>query len=115
LRKVEDLNNLWQKFADKEYNNLTDLQKESITNILTPNYSPVARIMVKVAINKLSRLFKGDLKNQFDAQFNSDVDIYSDIQTLATFKSKLLIFLSENQALIDDDLKRKIDSVIVTN
>ncbi|MEI8091440.1 MAG: hypothetical protein WCG98_04320 [bacterium] len=53
MKTIEDINLLWNKYVEKENITLKDTQKKNIEDVLCPDYDPVERIMVQVAIEKI--------------------------------------------------------------
>lgn len=82
---------------------------------MTPNYNPTERIMVTVAITKIGKELKGDLKAAFDAYFLLPIDVFSPYQDLITFRDEWSQFVGDHAAEISQSLAKKLDSIIVTN
>jgi hypothetical protein len=80
-----------------------------------PDYNPTERVMVTIAITKIRKELKGDLKAAFDAQFQLPITIFSVYQDLINFKNEWVQFLDDHAADIDKPLAKKLDSIIVTN
>jgi hypothetical protein len=46
---------LWKKFVEKENIVLKDFQKENVEKILNPDFNPIERCMINVALKKLRK------------------------------------------------------------
>jgi len=82
---------------------------------LTPDYNPTERVMVAVAITKIKRELKGDLRAAFDVQFSLPITIFTSYQDLINFKTEWIQFLDDHASDIDQSLAKKLDSIIITN
>lgn len=115
LKTIDDLSGLWQKFLEKEGIKLGDSSAEHAQRILTPQYNPTERVMVTVALTKLRKELKGDLRTAFDAKFSLPVHIFHSYQDLLNFRDEWRDFLDDHASEIDESLAKKLDSIIVTN
>lgn len=115
LRTIDDLYLVWRKFAESENLGLKELQKENIEKILSPNFNPVERCMVNVALKKIRKELTWPVRVAFDAKFGTEVNIFSRVQNLVAFKNEWLGFLDDHRWSIDEKLAKKLDNIIVTN
>lgn len=115
LKTVDNLYLVWKDFLKKEKINIEDIASETIEDILTPDYNPTERVMVAVAITKIKRELKGDLRAAFDVQFSLPITIFTSYQDLINFKTEWIQFLDDHASDIDQSLAKKLDSIIITN
>jgi len=115
IKTIDDLYISWKKFVEKENLIIKELQNENIEKILNPEFSPTERCMVNVALKKLRKEITWPLRIAFDARFGTEVTIFSKVQNLVAFKNEWLAFLADHQGKIDENLAKKLDSIIVSN
>jgi hypothetical protein len=101
--------------VEKEGISLKANQKKNIENLLCPDYDPVERVMVQIAIDKIKNTLPTALRNDFDQRFRGPITAFSLLQDLGTFKNEWIAFLDIHQAQIDQPLAKKLDQIIVTN
>jgi hypothetical protein len=115
LNTIDDVYTVRKKFLDKENIVLSDTAQDEIVTMLIPNYNPTERLMVEVALKKIRKELKGDLKDAFDERFSLPITIFSPYQDILSFKDEWLAFLDEHKESIDEPLAKKLDNIIVTN
>lgn len=115
LKTVDDLYIVWKKFVENEHIDLWNEQKKNIENVLCPDYDPVERVMVEIAITKIKKALPRALHDDFDAQFPIPITAFSTLNNLRTFQQERLTFLDLHKNSIDEPLAKKLDAVIVNN
>lgn len=115
LQTVDDLYLFWKSFAENEGIEIKPNQHKNIEDILCPEYNPVERIMVEVAITKLRKELPTALQDDFDERFVLPLTAFSALGNLRNFKQAWLSFLDDHASQIDKNLAKKLDSVRVTN
>ncbi len=115
LNTVDKLYELWLNFTVKENILLKQNQKKDIENLLCPDYAPVERVMVQVAITKIKKTLPHSLHADFDDRFKTPITAFSALGDLRVFSIEWGIFLDNHSDQIDKNLAKKLDEIIVTN
>ncbi len=115
LKTIDDLYIVRKKFIEKEKITIGETSANHAERILNPDYNPIERMMITVAITKIRKLLKGPLKDAFDEQFPLPITLFSSCQDLIHFKNERSQFLLDHVSEIDESLAKKLDSIIVTN
>ena len=115
LQTVDDLYTFWKSFAENEGIEAQPNRNKNIEDILCPDYNPVERIMVEVAINKLKKALPSALYDDFDVRFKLPLTAFSALGNLRNFRQVRLSFLDAHASQIDKPLAKKLDEIIVTN
>ena len=115
LKTLDDLLPLRNTFLQKEGTILPQDKKDAIDQLLSPQYAPIERVIVEIAITKICHELPGKLKADFDDRFPLPIDIFSSYQDVISFKGQWLLFLADHAEDIDKALAKKLDDIIVTN
>lgn len=114
LKTIDDLYSVRKRFLENENIKLKPVTASHAERIMMPKYNPTERLMVKIAIKKISGELSGPLKKSFDTQFTAP-DIFSSYQDLVSFRLEWSQFLADHASQIDKDLAKKLDNLIVSN
>lgn len=106
---------MWKKFVEKENITIKENQAKNIETLLCPEYDPVERSIVDIALTKIEKELSGKLRQEFMAKFPQPVDVFSPHQTLLRFKNDWINFVEDHRDSIDTKLAKKLDAVLVTN
>jgi len=82
LDTIDDLYEVWKKFAEKEDIELKENQIVNVEKILCPDYNPTERIMIEILVGKIKKEIKPPLLEKFEEEFGNEIGIWSPIKDL---------------------------------
>ena len=115
IKTIDNLYDVWKRFVEKKNLTLKELQSNNIEKILNPEFNPIERCMVNVALKKLRKELTWPVRIAFDAKFGTEVTIFSRVQNLVAFKNEWLVFLGDHTGEIDEKLAKTLDGIMVSN
>lgn len=115
ISKIGNVFDAWKKFLEDNNIKLKDYQKDQTENILSSNFLPTERLLISASIKKIKKNLPATLIADFDTRFPLPIDIHSPFENLRNLKNERDLFVDAHRSEIDEELEKKLNSIIVTN
>ncbi|AHB41745.1 hypothetical protein P148_SR1C00001G0958 [candidate division SR1 bacterium RAAC1_SR1_1] len=115
ISKIGNLFSVWTNYLENNGIKLKDHQKSEAEKILCPRYVPTERLLISATIKKIKKNLPDTLITDFEAAFPLPIDIHSSFENLKDLKQQRTLFLDGHKNVIDENLAKKLDKIIITN